>query len=329
MLMRHELRSRRSGRRAITLLTIGLFAVALAGQMGRFIPWLDPVNALAPIVCLGALVLTIPALQFGRIAGCTALLALLCSAERVVPTWANSGRDSIALQGHGIVVLSFNAWRHQDRPTETLRTLIASGADIILLQEAGHLLRVKTENLDGVYPYRSDCPDDCDLAILSRIPVREFRYRARDGNGNAVGPRIVFADLVASAGRREMTVATIHFDRRLHGISNRSDLPASLKSMFAIVNKNDLVIGGDFNMTPYSFAYDDTTRAMQPIRRVSVGNASFPALVAGYEWVPAFAIDHIFAAPRWSAQPFPVETPIRSDHKPVAVRLFERSAFSS
>jgi len=185
------------------------------------------------------------------------------------------------------------------------------------------VLHAQDERLVAAYPFRSDCLDNCDLAILSKIPVSDFGYRLKDRNGKLVGPRIVFADLVPTAGRPPMTVASIHIDRVSQGGSSRSALAGRLAELFTKMDRDNLVIGGDFNMTPYSFAYQNAAKTLQPIRRVSSGEASFPARLGEYTAFPVIAIDHIFAAPRWQAVPMSPGDGFGSDHLPIAVRLHE------
>lgn|GEM_PF-3524524 len=319
---------RKTGRTISLILAIGSVGLSLAGQFGRLVPALDPANALAPFVLALSIIVCIAGLRYGRIILVMGALALLCSAERVFSARPSSVTGAVAPTGSGITVLSLNAWHYQERPEETARALAASGADIILLQEAGTVLQVQDDRLRDAYPFRSDCPEDCDLAILARLPVRDFRYRMEGSDGKLAGPRIVFADIAPAAGRRPMTVASIHVDRLSQGGSSRSDLADRLAQMFEHMGKDDLVIGGDFNMTPYSFAYSSAARILKPIRRVSAGDASFPEQIGGHGAIPVFAIDHIFASPRWHAVPIEAGADFHSDHAPVAVTLYERIILS-
>ena len=305
------------------ILAGALLVLALAGQSGRFIPTLDPANALAPAVFILSLVVFIVGWKYARIASTLAALSLIATGERVLPVWGEKPASASDPAGHGITLLTLNAWQHHDDPEQAARALTASGADIVLLQEAGPVLHIQDKRLLAAYPFRSDCPENCDLAILSKLPVSDFRYRLRDGDGQWVGPRVVFADLLPETGRPSMTVASIHIDRVSQGGSSRPALAGRLAELFTEMDRDNLVIGGDFNMTPYSFAYQNAAKTLQPIRRVSAGKASFPARLGEYNALPVFAIDHIFAAPRWQAVPMSPGEGFGSDHLPIAVRLHE------
>lgn len=315
-------RLRRIGTIAKTVLALALLVISIAAQMGRIIPVLDPLNALSPLIIAAAVILCIFSIRYDRLVLAMAGLAALCSVERVAPVFLSAMQVPIP-DSSGIVVLSLNAWKHQDHPKQTARAIAASGADIVLLQEAGPLLSQADTILKSAYPFRSNCPTGCDLAILSRLPVRKFRYRIRDSRGMLAGPRIVFGEIVGASDLGPITVASIHVDRGDSPIGNRQQIAKSLDELFALLGKEDLIIGGDFNMTPYSFAFAKMDQAMFPIRRVSFGDHSYPSQIAGLPTIPLFAIDHIYASPRWHAARVSVDHGFHSDHRPIAVRLLE------
>ncbi len=304
------------------IFALALLTIAAGAQIGRIVPALDPLNALGPVTLASSVVLCIVSCRHHRVAMVMAGIAAVCSAERVAPVFFHPVQAATPA-GPSITILSFNAWRHQDRPEETAHAIAASGVDIVLLQEAGPLLSQADEILKSTYPFQSTCPTGCDLAILSRLPVREFRYRIRDDSGRFAGPRIVFADIEDASGVGPVTVASIHVDRREVIGGNGLQLAKGLNEMFAVLGKENLIIGGDFNMTPYSFAFAKMDRAMLPIRRVSEGVRSYPSQIAGLPTIPVFAIDHIYASPQWQAATINVGNGYHSDHRPIAVRLFE------
>ena len=305
-----------------TLLALLLLTIAASAQLGRIVPMLDPLNALTPVILAVAVIISIFSFRRQRLTFAIATLAACCSVERVAPVTFGTGQAAVSA-GPGITVLSFNAWRNQHWPAETARAIAASDADIVLLQEAGPLLNQADKMLRTAYPFQSDCPIGCDLAILSRRPVRDFRYRIRDDNGRFVGPRVVFADIEDASAMGPITVASIHVGRGTSFVGNQRQLDKSLDEMFTLIDKENLIIGGDFNMTPYSFAIAQTDEAMFPIRRVSAGDRSYPSQIAGLPTIPLFAIDHIYASPRWQAAKISVGHGFHSDHRPIAVRLFE------
>lgn len=307
-----------------TLLALTMLTIAASAQLGRIFPVLDPLNALTPVILAMAVVICIFSVRHQHLAFAIAVLAALCSVERVAQVSVETGQLAIPA-GPGITVLSFNAWRHQHSPEETARAIAASGADIVLLQEAGPMLNQADKMLKTAYPFRSDCPMGCDLAILSRLPVRDFRYRIRGDDGRFLGPRIVFADIDDASVMGPITVASIHVDRGNSPAGNRRQLDKSLDEMFTLMDKENLIIGGDFNMTPYSFDFERMDQAMLPIRRVSAGDRSYPSQIAGLPTIPLFAIDHIYASRRWRAAKISVGPGFHSDHRPIAVRLFESS----
>lgn len=303
-----------------------MLCVALAGQAGRFDRGLDFLNALAPYAIAACLILALLGLRFSRMAVALSLLAALICLERAMPVFAADMRAGAAPSTQdGLTVMSFNAWHMQPHPASAAQAIIASGADIVLLQEAGRLLGAEKLTLEMSYPFQSKCRAGCDLAILSKLPVSDFRYRIKDRTGRQRGPRMIFADIAAGPNRRPLTVATIHVDRNAAEKGRSTDVAAMLAEVFALMPRQDLVIGGDFNMTPYSFAANRIDRVAYPIRRVSPTSATYPSKIAGLPALPLFPIDHIYAAPRWQASSVRLELGFGSDHRPIAIRLIETS----
>ena len=294
-------------------------------QLGRWIPAFDVVNTAAP----GVIVLALTVAAFAIVARrpgtfVMAALATAGSAERVVSEVSGFEASAPATVGAETVsVLTFNVWHDNPDPAAAADTILQSGADVVLLQEAGALLRTQGARLERAYPYRSDCPrGTCDVAILSRLPLDRPRYRFRSGAGAAIGPGLATARVILPGGA--FSVASLHAPRPTEQADGDDAWRFGLARAVGEVGDPALVLAGDFNLTPWSFAMQRLDRAMGPVRRVTRARFTYRSAIPALADLPFLPIDHAFAGPAWRVVSVRVLTSGASDHLPVLIELQRR-----
>lgn len=304
-----------------TMLAWFCLGLAILGQGGRWFSALDVLNSIAPFI-LGLALLLIPiCLALGRNHLLLLLGAALLSGERL----AHEVMRPIAMAGDGATptfhVLSFNAWRGIRNDGRAGDMLLKSGADVILLQEAGPFLKQQRERLQSKYPYQSFCKEDrCDLAILSRWPMERPLYRLRDGDGEQFGPSLVHA-LIRLPGNIQLRVATLHLPRPTRYPAKSRHVRGNLAASLGRLADPGLIVGGDFNLTPWSFALQRLDVAMTPMTRVTRATWSYPGRLGTSAGIPALPIDQIYAGPYWRLVRTDTLPAVGSDHRPILTTL--------
>lgn len=303
-------------------------AVTAVMQLGRWVPAFDLVNSAAPGVLIMAVAALVGAIAARRQAAfLLASLATAGSAERVISE-LNGAEASVPAAGSQdtVSVLTFNVWRGNPAPAAAADTILRSGADIVLLQEAGALLQTQGARLDRVYPARSDCPrGKCDAAILSRLPLERPRYRFRTSTGEPIGPGLATAKVLLPGGAA-FRVATLHAPRPTERADWGEGGRLELARAVAEIGDPALVLAGDFNLTPWSFAMQRLDQAMGPVRRVTRARFTYRSSLPALARLPFLPIDHAFVGPAWQVVSVQVLPGGHSDHLPVMIRLRRRSA---
>lgn len=300
-----------------------LFALlAIAGQLGRWSSWFDVVNSIAPITLAGSLVILLIALirRRGRLAIAAALIGVAGSAERVLPELAAQPPQP-AKTGFAVNIVTHNVRVDNRDPLGTVAMLAGSGADVLLLQETDGSVAGAIPRLAARYPYSTPCRQArCAMIILSRWPITMTRYRIRDASGRQIGPPLIWA-IVAPPGAAPFTVATLHLPWPVPPGRQQARRAALVRTIPRLDTRN-LILAGDLNLTPWSFAMADLDRSMTPLRRITRALVSFPARFgAGRRAPPILPIDHIFVGPGWSVEHIERMPATGSDHFPVRVRL--------
>ena len=205
--------------------------------------------------------------------------------------------------GTRITVMSMNLWEDNVAPEKTIRMLRDSGADVLLLQEVKGPARKVVEGLRADYPYSDDCLSTnrwCALAVLSRKPLRRTGYhQAPWRNGDNLS--YVWAEVDAGTSRPFVVIDTKFVHPDVSGVQD-----AQVARLGEIVKRWDarrLLVAGDLNLTPWSFALRRVDRAVG-LRRLSRSTATWPDRMPGSlkglrAPFPFLPIDHIYAGDAW------------------------------
>jgi len=300
------------------LVALGAIVAGVLAQGGRFSAKLDLLTHFAPVyVAVGLLVAVLAFLgpRGGRPALLMAsALAVAAGAALVVPELLSRGRDpraAIATPGQ-IRIVQFNAWGQNAQTDQAAAWILAQDPDVVVLQEPG---RLGAELVARGY---RDQTGSGGAAILSRrSAVRTYAEPPANGH-----PGFISWATFRDAGGEFMVVAThrywpVRFARER---AQTADLDRVIRGL----PRERLIVAGDFNSTPWSFARRREDRAWGLIRRTRAlftwpaARRSHNRLPAPFPWLP---IDHVYAGPGWATVETVTGPELGSDHYPVVVTL--------
>ena len=266
-------------------------------------------------------VLAAAALLLARQPAVTAVLAIvaLASAASMIAAECRAPLLPSAAQP-SLVVVTHNVGVRNVDPVRTAAVLLASDADLMLLQETDGTMAPLLERLRRRFPYGTRCPRPCSLAILSRWPTSRIRYRFRDAGGRAIGPAAV-QGWVFRPGLPPFRAATLHLSHAGRGADREEQRAALIRTLRTQADRA-MILAGDFNLTPWSAALRRLDADLAPLQRRTRGLASFPARVAGVPFpMPLLPIDHVYAGKRWGVLDVRRLPRTGSDHYAIRIEL--------
>lgn len=299
----------------------GLFGCAgltLLALGGRFSATLDIFTHFVPIYVLGGVIggvlcLAIP-MPTREIAVGLALLIFVGGGVLMGPELLSSLRARpIAPRTGDFKVIQFNAWGGNPRPQQAVEWLLRQNADIVVLEEGGHI-EIELAQRGG---YHLTCAN-CFAAILSKAaPV----WSNTPANWRLERPLVSTAIFDDPAG--QITVMGIHRHWPNRPRVYQSEM-VELQRRVATVPKALLIVAGDFNSTPWSFARRAEDANLGLTRRTRA-LFTWPAEQVSHNHLPAIApllpIDHVYAGPGWQTVRVQRGPKLGSDHYPVVVTL--------
>ncbi|MBO9695079.1 MAG: endonuclease/exonuclease/phosphatase family protein [Sphingopyxis sp.] len=297
-----------------TLLTGGACLAAWLSLAGGFVPALDVLASFLPLFGLATLLGLLLAWRWSRRTIIVAFLGLLPVAIGVAPE-ATREIPAAPAGAAEVRLLIHNVWRGNRDPADTAQAIIDTKPDVVMLQEVDGSFVPMLAGLGQHFPYATQCPQGCDLAIFSRWPIGDSGYFLKDAKGRKFGPPMLWARIAGPDGRA-FTVATLHYPRptsRDQAVRRR-DVAQAL----ARIERDPLIVAGDMNLTPWAAAMREQDRAFAPLIRMTRALPSWPRAV------PVLPIDQLYAGPDWglvSARQLPATG---SDHRPLLVTLARR-----
>jgi endonuclease/exonuclease/phosphatase (EEP) superfamily protein YafD len=261
--------------------------------------------------------LLLVALLLGRRMLALAFAALaLANAAIVVPDPVATARAALAAPDTpaAITVVSYNTLylnKEFDPVTDYLR---GSGADLVFLLEFAPPWRRVADALSDVYPYQylTLGPLYGDgIGILSRFPLSGRMEVYPAGRGRPA--------LIATAATPEgrITIAGVHPNPPM-SIATSQLNQAYFRALGALLAEREgpVVVAGDFNATPWSWAMRDFV-ATAALERFGRPVPTFPAWL-GPLGIP---IDHVLAGGGARVLSLAAGPPHGSDHRPVVARV--------
>jgi endonuclease/exonuclease/phosphatase (EEP) superfamily protein YafD len=290
----------------------GAASAALLGLGGAWSGWLDILNQVAPLwfaLCILAAPCAAALLAPGRARRAVtglAMLGALASGWAVLPELARGvGTFGPAKASpHSVKIVSFNTWSDNIDPDATARRMREADPDAAaLIEMSWPLVHRELKRLAPAYPYRTiprrGCPPD--MQLLSKRPFTAYGCQVSyDPARPWVFATIVWGRTEAADGR-PFTLATTHYSWPFPGAGQRLQRAALVRWAQAHAN-GDLILTGDFNLTPWSFALRRQDRDLKPLTRRDHAVFTWPAIIARVDKPAPFAIlpiDHVYAAPAW------------------------------
>ena len=309
------------GRAAALLLALGCAGLAVAGQGGRWDARLDLLNHAAPVWLAGAVAAGALWAALGRwnwVTPALALVGALASGWLMAPEIAAMVRLPPRASGEILKIVEFNVWARNADPAATARWILAQDADFVVLEEATTPI---VQRLRARYPYGSVCGGDdlCSTMILSsRRPLAE----ENKGRTSLTAVWGIYPD-----ARGPITIVGAHHSWPWP-LGKQQAEGLRLALMLGHFPKARMILAGDFNSTPWSFALRRQDKALGLERR-TLALFSWPARNP-YEWprgwriptpLPLIPIDQVYAGSGWRTLSVRRGPRLGSDHYPVVVTL--------
>lgn len=297
---------------------LGCAGLALAALGGRFSPRLDILTHFAPIYFAGGVlgVLLAAALEptARSIAAAGGLVAILASGTLMAPEVLArlAARDLPPAEGD-LKLIQFNAWGGNRKSEQAIEWLLRQHADILVIEEPGKV-QYELVRRGG---YHLNC-GNCFAAILSKAPPT---WSNTPANWRIEPPVVSIATFSDARGPFTVMGAHRHWPSRVRVLAGEM---SHLKGLVSRYPRDDLIVAGDFNSTPWSFARRREDRDLGLTRRTRA-LFSWPAEKVSHNRLPApfpvLPIDHVYAGPGWLTVRVERGPRLGSDHYPVVVVL--------
>jgi len=272
--------------------------LAIAGVGGSRNGWLDVINNFAPMIMAAGLIGL--GLAYGTLEGATRVatvgLGLIAVAYGLVLTGPELARLRVPRFGVGprFSVLSANVWHDNPTPDLAVSSIIALNADAVFLQESDGTIQASLARLKSHYPFMSDCPG-AGVQIFAKTPI------LAQGCGSTAAPRDLVWIRTAGPNGQPVTLVTTHFSWPFPPEPQRADR-TNLARQIHQLPLDDMILAGDFNTTPWSFAMKTQDNLFAPLKRQTIAWFSWPARLdaLAQPWpLPILPIDHVYSGPSW------------------------------
>jgi endonuclease/exonuclease/phosphatase (EEP) superfamily protein YafD len=318
------------GAAALSLAVACALAAAIS-LMGAVYEPFDILSHLTPLWLMGgAAACTLAALVGAGAAEALGAFAALSGLGLLAPEILARATRRLSPRGEdSLSLVQFNVWDHNQDAQASAAWVLQVDPDIVVLQEASGRGAAVLEALRAAYPYQSGAQSGRRSAtfILSKQPPR--------AQGAVLGPRCDYRHLTAWAtfgvGEAAFTVVGVHYwwpfrpDRLVPQIH-------ALQALLTGFDRRSLILAGDFNLTPWSFALRRQDRRLGLARR-TLALSSFPMRYLPFiasrrgvrfkvSWLPPLLpLDHVYAGEAWRTVSVSRGPPLGSDHAPVHVVL--------
>jgi endonuclease/exonuclease/phosphatase (EEP) superfamily protein YafD len=308
---------------ALTIAAVSALA-AILSLGGAFNIYLDILTHLAPAwLAMALLAITLQALAGlggARAAmGLSAVSIVICVALMAPELIARLTAPRFAAGGQTIKIIQFNVWDQNRDPAATARWILDQDADIVVLEEAGGgvLARVAPG-----YPYQTKCDkaaQRCPTTIVSKMAPSDGGQLIWPG----IGLRHMGAWATFGAGPQAFTVVGTHY-RWPEPLANQREQSQRLAMVLTRFDGPNLIVAGDFNLTPWSFRLRRQDASFG-LARLTHAIFTFPAGQIAH-WgmtfpFPLLPIDQIYAGSNWRPVSVARGQAVGSDHYPIVAVL--------
>jgi endonuclease/exonuclease/phosphatase (EEP) superfamily protein YafD len=285
---------------------------AFAALGGAFSARLDLLAQLSAVWLLGSSVVAVYGLLLAARSRRTlltgvGLAGMLACAPPILPELARPIRPpALAGRGYRIKLIEYNAWGRNANIGADVGWLARQNPDFILMTDT-------TEPAKAALAARGFiCVGGvADSAIFSRMARGREPY-AMPWEWPLLPS---FSRATFSAPNGPFTIVATHFKRPTAG--GQLEQRLALLQLLDQYDRRRLIVAGDFNATPWSFALRRLDQEIGLERR-DRAMFSWPALDAPIAFLP---IDHVYAGEAWRTVAIQRGPRLSSDHYPLVVTL--------
>ncbi|WP_417581162.1 endonuclease/exonuclease/phosphatase family protein [Pelagibacterium sp.] len=306
-------------------------AMAIAAVLGFIYPAMDLFNHVQPILFFGLLALMVATPVFVRfriiraLALSIAATGFVASSVIYIPELVAGLLPRTApLQAEQTYrLMTFNVFGRNEEPESLVANILDVDADIVALQEYGPGLRSAVHpDLTERYPHFQYCAGGqrAFVGLYAKLPFEPL-------DADACSSSIMSTDRTARIIVRFQTengpafsLATTHNDWPAP-ITRQAEQFATLREALSTVEP-PLIIVGDFNSTPWSYALRSFVSAAE-LTRHTYNLPTFPTLWYYLrDWramFPILPIDHVMTRGQIAIHDLRAGQPSGSDHLPIIV----------
>ncbi|KQX43015.1 hypothetical protein ASD04_03455 [Devosia sp. Root436] len=314
-------------RLGLVLGALGVATLAILALFGFAVPELDLLNHAQIFLLPGTLVgLVIVALALrGRwrsVAVIYAFVGLAASANVMLPEIAGSLRARPGAPADGtITMMTHNLFGMNYEMDKVTAAIFAEDPDIIVLQEYfGEQATDLHPALLAKYPFFVRCRGGkrANLGLYSRIPFTQVDDGACPNNAYGTTRTAHILARFQTGDGKPFSVITTHMDWPIPVARQHEQLTA----LSEVVDKVEgpMILAGDFNSTPWSYALRDFV-ARNGFTRETMNLVTYPLswyyLRAWRETIPFLPLDHVMTRGGIVVHELHAGRKTASDHLPV------------
>lgn len=318
-------------RLGLVLGALGSATWAILALFGFAVPAFDLLNhvqiLLLPATLIGLLIVGV--LLRGQWRGAALIyvfVGLAASANVMIPEIWGSFKQRPPEPTSGVITMMTHNLFGLNYEMEQVKAVIeAENPDIIVLQEYfGEQANDLYPLLIAAYPYYARCRGGkrANLGIYSRLPFEQVEDGACPDNAYGTTRTAHILVHFKSADGKPFSVITTHMDWPIPVNRQREQLSA----LSGVLDKiaTPLILAGDFNSTPWSYALRDFVRTNE-LERETMNLPTYPKIFyyadAWRETIPFLPLDHVMTRGGIVVHSLHATAPTASDHLPVVFRF--------
>ncbi|WP_201863885.1 endonuclease/exonuclease/phosphatase family protein [Microvirga soli] len=286
-------------------------ALTVAGLLAPLWPALELINHFRPFLALGAglLLILLLGLRSRRLTATAVVLFAVNLALLIVPALSYGAPEDPAAEPN-LRVATLNTWVMRGQANRIMDFIKQTDADVILLQEVGQGDQAAVlDQLASAYPYvLFDEHSRSGPALLSKWRWSDSGI-IPSGRGR---PLAVWARFEQDG--RLFEIASVHTANPFEWRHQPGDIDRLIR--FARSRRAPLILGGDFNLTPFSWKLIKLAE-WADLRWGQTFAASWPA----NRLIPIVLLDHVLVPKGVVLTAVETGPSVGSDHLPVVADL--------
>jgi endonuclease/exonuclease/phosphatase (EEP) superfamily protein YafD len=314
-------------RLGLMLGALGAATWSILAVFGFVVPVFDLLNhaqiLLLPATLIGLFLVTVLLRENWRKAAMIyAFLGVAASANVMVPEFVASTQARPTAPATGVVrMMTHNLFGMNYAMDKVTAAIFAEDPDIIVLQEYfGEQARDLHPLLIERYPYYVRCRGGkrANLGLYSRIPFEQVEDGACPDNAYVTERTAHILAKFHTPDGKSFSVITTHMDWPLP-VQRQQDQLNALSGVLGGID-GPMILAGDFNSTPWSYALRDFVGRNGLVRQ-TVNLLTYPKrwfyLGAWRDTIPFLPLDHVMTRGGIVVHELHAGRPTASDHLPV------------